>query len=77
MIDNITLTIGIHFIAHVFNRVKKPLEAFGLSFDPVFRNGEIVKYQAQYCGLRLTIRGAELTIQNSICKTPAIDVSGV
>lgn len=68
MYDYITLIIGIHVIKHVFLRLNKPLVAFGLSFDPVIKYGEVIKYVSEFRGLRFTIRGQELTIQNSLCK---------
>ena len=68
MYDYTTLIIGIHVIKHVFLRLNKPLLAFGLLFDPVIKNGEVIKYISEFGGLRITIRGQELTIQNSLCK---------
>ena len=69
MIDYIKLFLEIRAIEHVFLCKNEPLLAFGLSFDPIPKFGEIVKYESHFRGLRLTIRGTEMIIQNSLCKS--------
>lgn len=68
MIDYIKLLLEIQVIKQVFLRENVPLLAFGLSFNPISKHNEVVKYECHFQGLRLTIRGSELTIQNSLCK---------
>jgi len=52
----------------VLSQQDEQIEAFGLLFDPVIKNGAVRKYVSDLNGLRLTLCGQELTIQNSLCK---------
>lgn len=68
MFDHIAATKEIPSIEEVFLKLNKPIEVFGLLFDPVLKYGEVIKYTSNFKGLRLTIREDELLIQNSLCK---------
>lgn len=68
MIDFVILTKEISGLENVFNEVHQPLRIFNLTFDLVIKNSIIIKYVSFYRGLRFTIQGETLTIQNSLCK---------
>jgi len=68
MIDYIILSVEIKMIDHVYQCINKSFIVFGLNFDPEIRNGIVIKYVSECRGLRITIRGQELIIQNSLCK---------
>lgn len=68
MYDNIVLKKDIGLIEHVEQRINLPLKLFNLSFDPIVRNGIVLRYTTKLENLFLSIREDSLYIQNSLCK---------
>lgn len=68
MIDCVNINKIISPYSELLSQQGEPIEVFGLLFDPVLKNGIVRKYVSDFNGLRLTLSGQELIIQNSLCK---------
>jgi len=68
MFDNMKFNIPFDSPRSVLQRDHSPQNILGRMFDPVIRNGEVIRYKSSIGNLHLSLREDKLTIQNSIHK---------
>jgi len=68
MLDNLKIQIPLDVPKMALNRINAPLRLLGQTFDPVIRNGVVIRYKSSIGNLHLSFREDVLTIQNSIHK---------